>query len=218
MCIRDRLKASLGLEEQDVPGGVEVTGVVASGWLGELLDDALHATVEPVPTPEAFSGKLRPYQERGVGWLGFLGRFGLGGCLADDMGLGKTAQVIASLLVDDVGPTLVVCPVSVLGNWQSELDRFAPELSVLVYHGPGRRRDHDEPFAERAGAADVVLTTYSLVARDTDDLTAVRWGRLVLDEAQNVKNPAAKQTRAVGKLRANRRIALTGTCLLYTSD
>src|SRR5665811_238808 len=101
MCIRDRLKASLGLEEQDVPGGVEVTGVVASGWLGELLDDALHATVERVPTPEAFSGKLRPYQERGVGWLGFLGRFGLGGCLADDMGLGKTAQVIASLLVDD---------------------------------------------------------------------------------------------------------------------
>jgi non-specific serine/threonine protein kinase len=210
--VAELLKASFGLGELDLDDAVEVSDVVASGWLGELLDDALHATVQPVPTPEAFSGQLRPYQERGVGWLGFLGRLGLGCCLADDMGLGKTAQVIASLLVDDVaGPTLVVCPVSVLGNWRSEIERFAPELSVLVYHGPGRRRDHDEPFADRAASCDVVLTTYSLVARDADDLAAVSWGRLVLDEAQHVKNPAAKQTKAVGKLRADRRIALTGT-------
>ncbi|HDH27266.1 MAG TPA: DEAD/DEAH box helicase, partial [Actinobacteria bacterium] len=155
---------------------------------------------------------LRPYQERGVGWLGFLGRLGLGSCLADDMGLGKTAQVIASVLVDDVvGPTLVVCPVSVLGNWRSELERFAPALSVLVHHGPGRQRDYDKPFVERAVTHDVVLTTYSLVARDAGDLTAVNWGRLVLDEAQQVKNPAAKQTKAVARLRADRRVALTGT-------
>lgn len=210
--VAELLKASLGLGESDLPDGVEVTEVIASGWLGELLDDALHATVQPVPTPQAFNGELRPYQERGVGWLGFLGRLGLGGCLADDMGLGKTAQVIASLLVDDVvGPTLVVCPVSVLGNWRSELERFAPELSVLVHHGPGRQRDHDEPFAERAPACDVVLTTYSLVARDAEDLAEVSWGRLVFDEAQQVKNPAAKQTKAVGRLRADRRVALTGT-------
>jgi len=210
--IAELLKASLGLGESNLDDAVEVTEVVASGWLGELLDDALHATVEPVPTPEAFNGVLRPYQERGVGWLGFLGRLGLGSCLADDMGLGKTAQVIASVLVDDVmGPTLVVCPVSVLGNWRSELERFAPELSVLVHHGPGRKRDYDEPFAERAVTHDVVLTTYSLVARDAGDLTAVSWGRLVLDEAQQVKNPGAKQTKAVGRLRADRRVALTGT-------
>jgi len=210
--VADLLKVSLGLGEQDVSDDVEATDVIASGWLGELLDDALHATVEPVPTPEAFNGELRPYQERGVGWLGFLGRLGLGCCLADDMGLGKTAQVIASLLVSDVaGPTLVVCPVSVLGNWRFELERFAPKLRVLVYHGPGRQRDYDEPFAERVAACDVVLTTYSLVARDVDDLAGVSWGRLVLDEAQQVKNPAAKQTKAVGKLRAGRRIALTGT-------
>ncbi|MFV1971390.1 MAG: DEAD/DEAH box helicase, partial [Acidimicrobiia bacterium] len=210
--VAELLKASLGLGEVGLDDAVEVTEVIASGWLGELLDDALHATVEPVSTPEAFNGELRPYQERGVGWLGFLGRLGLGSCLADDMGLGKTAQVIASVLVDDVvGPTLVVCPVSVLGNWRSELERFAPELSVLVHHGPGRQRDHDKPFAERAMTHDVVLTTYSLVARDADDLTAVNWGRLVLDEAQQVKNPAAKQTKAVGRLRADRRVALTGT-------
>ena len=210
--VADLLKVSLGLGESGLDDTVEVTEVIASGWLGELLDDALHATVEPVPTPEAFNGELRPYQERGVGWLGFLGKLGLGSCLADDMGLGKTAQVIASVLIDDVdGPTLVVCPVSVLGNWRSEIERFAPELSILVHHGPGRQRDYDKPFVERALTHDVVLTTYSLVARDADDLTAVSWGRLVLDEAQQVKNPAAKQTKAVGRLRADRRVALTGT-------
>ncbi len=206
------LKASLGLGDELVPEGVDVTDVVATGWLGDLLDNALHATVEPITTPAAFDGELRPYQGRGAGWLGFLGRLGLGGCLADDMGLGKTAQVIASLLDDEVeGPTLVVCPVSVLGNWHSALERFAPALSVLVHHGPGRHRDHEEPFAERAAAHDVVLTTYSLAARDAEDLTAVSWGRFVLDEAQHVKNPAAKQTKAVARLRAERRVALTGT-------
>ena len=210
--VADLLKASLGLSDLALPPDVDIEGVVASGWLGDLLDDALHASVQPVPTPDDFNGELRPYQERGVGWLGFLGRLGLGACLADDMGLGKTAQVIAALLDGEgVGPTLVVCPVSVLGNWRSELERFAPELTVLVHHGPGRHLEHDEPFAERAASYDVVLTTYSLVARDAEDLGALNWGRLVLDEAQAVKNPGAKQTRAVRKLRADRRIALTGT-------
>ena len=210
--IADLLKTSLGLSDIDLPPDVDIERVVASGWLGDLLDDALHASVQPVPTPENFKGDLRPYQERGVGWLNFLGRLGLGACLADDMGLGKTAQVIAALLdADDTGPTLVVCPVSVLGNWKSEIERFAPELNVLVHHGPGRLSDHDDPFAERAAFSDVVLTTYSLVARDFDHLGALTWGRLVLDEAQAVKNPGAKQTRAVKRLRADRRIALTGT-------
>ncbi len=187
--------------------------VVASGWLGRLLDDALGATVAPVPTPAGFDGNLRPYQERGVGWLTFLGRLGLGACLADDMGLGKTAQVIAAILADQAGgPTLVICPVSVLGNWQRELARFAPSLSVLAHHGTGRfGGDHDESFARRAGAHDVVVTTYSLVARDIEELSAVRWARLVLDEAQQIKNPVTKQARAVHRLGADRRVALTGT-------
>ena len=203
----DLLRAGMGLDQLGVDKAVEVVGVDASAvpWLSSLLDDALHATVEPIATPAGFDGELRPYQERGTGWLAFLGRLGLGACLADDMGLGKTAQLIATLLADPVeGSTLVVCPVSVLGNWERELARFAPSLDVHTHHGPDRR---NRAFAGH----DVVLTTYSLVTRDVAQLAAVDWGRLVLDEAQQIKNPGAAQTKAVGQLRARRRIALTGT-------
>ena len=150
----------------------------------------------------------------------FLGRLGLGACLADDMGLGKTAQLIATLLVDPLpDPTLVVCPVSVLGNWQRELERFAATLRVKVHHGNDRLRFHDinlrgDPEDMRAdyrADADVVLTTYSLVPRDLELLQSVRWGRIVLDEAQQVKNPGTAQTKAIRKLEADRRVALTGT-------
>ena len=206
------VRAGLGIDALDAPGGAKVVGVDASGWLGTLLDDAMHSTVDAVPTPDDFVGQLRPYQQRGVGWLAFLGRVGLGACLADDMGLGKTAQVIASILSDRVGgPTLVVCPTSVIGNWEREVHRFAPGLSVMVHHGAGRLRDHDVPFGERAIDHDVVLTSYHLVARDIDDLETVPWGRFVLDEAQQVKNPYTAQARAVHRLQASRRIALTGT-------
>jgi SNF2 family DNA or RNA helicase len=126
------------------------------------------------------------------------------------MGLGKTAQLIATVLADRVdGPTLVVCPVSVLGNWANELERFAPELTVLVHHGPERCRD--EGFAELAAAHDVVLTTYALVSRDVEQLSDTTFARVVLDEAQQVKNSGTRQARAVARLRADRRIALTGT-------
>ncbi len=210
--VTEMLRAGLGLDKLDVSDDVEITGVDATGWLRDLLADALHATVTPVPTPDDFVGALRPYQERGVGWLAFLGRLGLGACLADDMGLGKTAQLIATLIADSVpGPTLVVCPVSVLGNWERELARFAPQLSVLVHHGPDRFTRHRASLPKRARRADVVLTSYSLVARDIDQLVAVPWARLALDEAQQVKNPGAAQTRAVRSIRARRRIALTGT-------
>ncbi len=207
------MKAALGLGSLALPEGLDVVDVDAHGvsWLEALLDDALHSTVAAVPTPAGFEGQLRPYQERGVGWMVFLGRLGLGACLADDMGLGKTAQVIATLLVDPgEGPALVVCPVSVLGNWERELARFAPTLAVMVHHGPARH-DHDEDFGKRAAANDVVLTTYSLLARDRDHLGAVEWSRIVLDEAQQVKNPGTAQTRAAAELRAGRRLALTGT-------
>ncbi|MEO6653283.1 MAG: SNF2 helicase-associated domain-containing protein, partial [Ilumatobacteraceae bacterium] len=121
--VGELVRIGLGIDALDAPNGAMVVGVDASGWLGTLLDDALHATVDPVPTPVGFDGELRPYQERGVGWLAFLGRVGLGACLADDMGLGKTAQVIALMLSDRVdGPTLVVCPTSVLGNWEREVN------------------------------------------------------------------------------------------------
>lgn len=212
---RDLLRSSLGIGEPDaldLPDDVELAGVTATGWLGKLLDGALHQRLEAVPTPDGFEGCLRPYQERGVGWLRFLGSLGLGACLADDMGLGKTAQLVATLLADPpAGPTLVICPVSVLGNWARELERFAPELAVLIHHGAGRHRDHDEPFAERACDHDVVLTTYALAARDSEQLNEVAWERLVLDEAQQVKNPATAQAKAVRQMHAGRRVALTGT-------
>lgn len=207
------LRTGLGLDGLTVGEGIEIGGVSATGWLGDLLDGALHATVAPTPTPDGFEGMLRPYQELGAGWLAFLGRLGLGACLADDMGLGKTAQLIAAVVADasTKGATLVVSPVSVLGNWERELARFAPRLRVLTHHGSDRFTRHRAKLATRAKRADVVLTTYSLVARDIADLEAVRWSRLVLDEAQQIKNPGTAQTRAVQRLRADRRIAMTGT-------
>ncbi|MGC8514035.1 MAG: DEAD/DEAH box helicase [Acidimicrobiales bacterium] len=210
---RDLLKAGLGLGDLDLAAGLEVLDVDATsvGWMRTLLDGALHATVEAVPTPPGFDGQLRPYQERGVGWLAFLGRLGLGACLADDMGLGKTAQLIAAMIADPAGgPTLVVCPVSVLGNWERELARFAPSLRVLVHHG-GARNAGDVALAERAADVDVVVSTYSLLARDREALEGVEWARLVFDEAQQLKNPSAAQTRAAASLKAGRRVALTGT-------
>jgi non-specific serine/threonine protein kinase len=135
----------------------------------------------------------------------------MGACLADDMGLGKTAQLIGAMLADDAnGPTLVVCPVSVLGNWEREINRFAPDLSVIVHHGAGRTREADD-FVSTVEGSDVVLTTFSLLHRDIDTLGAVAWGRLALDEAQQIKNPGTKVARAARALRAPRRVALTGT-------
>jgi len=210
----DVLRAGVGLDQLGADGDVDVVGVNATSveWLDSLLDGALHAAVEPIPTPAGFNGELRPYQERGTGWLAFLGRLGLGACLADDMGLGKTAQLIAAVLSEPAGaPTLVVCPVSVLGNWERELARFAPDLRVLAHHGVDRHRVHRAAFAKRAPKHDVVLTTYSLLARDLEHLVAVDWGRVVFDEAQQIKNPGTAQTKAAQQLRAPRRVALTGT-------
>jgi len=201
------LRAGLGLGQLDSAVEVVDVDVTKAGWLGDLLDGAVHARVAPIATPEGFEGRLRPYQERGVGWLAFLGRLGLGACLADDMGLGKTAQLVATMLGDPAdGPTLVVCPVSVLGNWQRELARFAPSLRVHVHHG-GTRHD----AVDRLDDHDVVLTTYSLLARDLVQLEPVQWGRIAFDEAQQIKNPGAAQSRAARRLRAPRRVALTGT-------
>jgi hypothetical protein len=222
----DLVRAGLGLGSLDADGADdglslgapgagsdgEPTVVVATGWLGRLLAEVHTSSVEPQLTPASFQGELRPYQERGVGWLTFLGRLGVGACLADDMGLGKTAQLIATLLTDPVPePTLVICPVSVLGNWARELERFTPQLTVLTHHGSDRFRDETAPFTERAAASDVVLSTYSLVARDADHLSGVRWGRIVLDEAQQIKNPGTATARAVRQLDSARRVAMTGT-------
>ncbi|MDI6740294.1 MAG: DEAD/DEAH box helicase [Candidatus Edwardsbacteria bacterium] len=197
------------------PSGLPVTGIEASGWIADLLDPSADAAHRPGRQPKGFVGELRPYQLNGLGWLTFLDRFGLGGCLADDMGLGKTVQLIALLLAErehpegKPGPTLILSPMSVVGNWQREIARFAPSLSCLVHHGAERQAGTQ--FAKQASASDVVISTYALAHRDRTHLSRVKWGRLALDEAQNIKNPGAKQTQAVRDLPAQRRLALTGT-------
>jgi superfamily II DNA or RNA helicase len=194
--------------------GVPIVGLSGTSWVGQLLDQAPGAQVEKIEQPPGFLGTLRPYQLRGLDWLSFLNRLGIGGCLADDMGLGKTIQLIALLLHErqpptSVGPTLLFAPTSVVGNWMRELARFAPSLKVLVHHGPDRVRG--DAFVEAAARHDVVVTSYALAHRDVPDLRRPRWHRIALDEAQKIKNPYAASTLAIRALGAPNRVALTGT-------
>jgi hypothetical protein len=204
MSVADLLKLGAGLDSPDID--LPVVGVDATGWLGDLLSGQLDRRVEVVPSPDGLAATLRPYQERGLSWLAFLDGLRLGAVLADDMGLGKTLQTLALLLHDRAAPTLLVCPMSVVGNWQREAARFAPDLTVHVHHGSDRLRD-----AELMRRADLVITTYAVATRDADLLGQVSWRRVVLDEAQNIKNSATKQSVAVRGLPAQQRIALTGT-------
>jgi non-specific serine/threonine protein kinase len=213
------LREALGLSaggSSDVELEVELD---VSGWLGDLLGANGDRKLERIPTPEGFRGELRPYQERGLAWLGFLSSVGLGACLADDMGLGKTIQLLALLLAEREacaggeaerpGPTLLVCPTSVVGNWEREAERFAPELGVHVHHGPAR--PGGAAFTAAAEQSDLVVTTYGIALRDRETLAELEWERIVLDEAQGIKSAEAKQTRAIRTLRARHRVAMTGT-------
>ncbi|KYD21267.1 DEAD/DEAH box helicase [Parageobacillus toebii] len=164
--------------------------------------------------PPSFQGTLRPYQQRGVDWLVFLRRFGFGACLADDMGLGKTIQVLAYLAYvketeQPSTPALLICPTSVIGNWQKECARFTPSLRVYTHHGPNRAKN--EAFCEAASEAHLVITSYNLAHLDQDDLKQIEWHTICLDEAQNIKNAQTKQARAIRQLRGRHKIALSGT-------
>jgi superfamily II DNA or RNA helicase len=210
--VQETLRMALGATS---PNGIELDRLNADGWLGDLVKQLNgQGRVEELGVPGGFRGTLRPYQERGYWWLAFLRRWGLGACLADDMGLGKTVQTLAHILYDramaPVPPVLLVCPTSVIGNWQHESTRFAPGLEVLVHHGSSRAREQAE-FLQAAGRYDVVLTSYSLLQRDFATLNQITWSGVVLDEAQNIKNAEAKQARAARELKAGYRIALTGT-------
>jgi SNF2 family DNA or RNA helicase len=194
----------------------------------EKLNDK--SRLELISDPVRFQGKLRDYQKRGVSWLGYLESLGLNGCLADDMGLGKSAQVIARLLQERevlanskgteiekenaiapaVLPTLLIAPTSVVGNWQKEIEKFAPELRSIVHHGPHRLQDPKKLKAALEDC-DVFITSFTLARKDEKLLGSAAWHRLVIDEAQNIKNPKAAQTKAILKLPANHRLALTGT-------
>jgi len=199
----DALAAGLG------DGVLEVDGVAVNarleGTLAELVE-RLRAASAPhdEAEPSGLRAQLRPYQRRGLAWLSAMSELGLGGCLADDMGLGKTIQVIALHLLRRAGPTLVVCPASLLGNWERELGRFAPGLPVRRYHGGGR---HLTDVADD----EVVLVTYGVVRRDRAALAEISWNLAIADEAQHVKNPLSRSARELRAVPATVRVALTGT-------
>jgi SNF2 family DNA or RNA helicase len=178
--------------------------------------------------PSGLQGELRPYQQLGMSWLWFLRQYGFGAVLADDMGLGKTVQLISYLLkvkndaskelvsVPDPKETkvptkaaLIICPTSVLGNWQKELERFAPEMNVYLHYGSNRLKE--DAFSEKAKDADVVLTSYGLSHLDSEEFESLIWSSIAIDEAQNIKNAQTKQSKAVRRLRGRHHIALTGT-------
>lgn len=170
-----------------------------------------------LPVPAGLHAELRSYQKEGFSWLGFLRRFGLGTCLADDMGLGKTIQFITYLLhlkeneprSAGQAPALLVCPTSVLGNWQKEISRFAPSVNVLLHYGA--RRSSGDEFRAQTEQVDIVITSYATATLDQEMLQSYTWASICLDEAQNIKNAQTKQSLAVRSFPAKHRIALTGT-------
>ena len=189
----------------------ENSGATEIDWVRNLLaglpDERLDETHE---APE-FVGELRHYQRRGLSWLQFLAKLGLGGCLADDMGLGKTATTLAHLL-ERPGPHLVICPLSVVRNWSQESARFTPKLDVTINHGANRKQaDDNSTLFTTDPERQLVITTYGLLPRDLEHLGEIEWSTVVLDEAQMVKNPNTKAARAVRQLRAGQKLALTGT-------
>jgi non-specific serine/threonine protein kinase len=232
-----RLLAGAGIAQGEAAASSDVawSETVAGPWLAKTLaglrDPGGLARVDP---GKALNGTLRPYQQSGVQWLHLLARLGLGACLADDMGLGKTIQVLSLLLVlkketggKEAGarltPSLLIAPASLLANWASEIARFAPGLKAVVVHPSAAtsvsRKDSNRSKGRNEGKsdgvadltdADLAITTYGYLAR-APELEASTWRLVVLDEAQAIKNPSAKQTKLVKRLKADARIALTGT-------
>ncbi|MFN7920908.1 MAG: DEAD/DEAH box helicase [Bryobacteraceae bacterium] len=196
-------------------GKLEISGVEAEGEFGDVLAQIQGTRpFKELAPPPGLNAQLRPYQNRGYSWLDFLSRLGMGACLADDMGLGKTIQTLSLLesrreQQQSQAPVLLVCPTSVVGNWQREAARFTPKLTVMTHHGSDRSRG--DAFLVEAARSDMVLSTYTLLQRDFELLNRVKWEGVILDEAQNIKNASTKQARAARALSAGYRAALTGT-------
>ena len=201
------LRHAVGLEGSPLSGGLTVEG---AGWATDLMARAQDVPTDPVTRPEGLRGQLRSYQAEALAWLGFLDAVELGGCLALDMGLGKTPTVLAHVrrTMGD-GPALVVAPPAVVGNWAAEAQRFTPGLSVLVHHGASRASGTD--LEQSISHADLVITTYGTAVRDIEQLSGITWDRVVLDEAQAIKNPANETAQQLRRLNARTRLALTGT-------
>ncbi|WP_329042504.1 DEAD/DEAH box helicase [Streptomyces sp. NBC_00178] len=213
---RDRKVTPVDALSAVLTGATDVEGrrvqVSATGWLEELrarIADPESSTAQVVGQPAALDADLRDYQLRGLNWLVTMSSLGLGCCLADDMGLGKTITLIALHLHRQeagttAGPTLVVCPTSLMGNWQREIERFAPGTPVRRFHGPSRSLDG-------VAAGEFVLTTYGTMRLDAARLAQASWGMVVADEAQHVKNPRSATARQLRTIGAGARVALTGT-------
>ncbi len=202
--IVDLIKDLIADDLKDLP----VEEVKATGWASALLDQSV--APRQVAVPSTVNATLRPYQRRGLDWLAYMSALGLGAVLADDMGLGKTLQLLALLAHEkSKTATLLVCPMSVVGNWQREAARFVPSLRVYVHHGSDRATGAELEQAVRE--SDLVITTYALMTRDVAALKDLDWRRVVLDEAQHIKNAKTSQARAARSIPADHRVALTGT-------
>jgi SNF2 family DNA or RNA helicase len=214
MSLLDAMKLGLGGETS--AGGLPIDGIESDKWLSSWLKKLEQADkLEQLSQPKGLDGQLRPYQLYGYSWLAFLRKWGMGACLADDMGLGKTIQTI-SLLLHEKGtkkklsaPVLLIAPTSVVTNWEREIGRFAPGLQTYIHRGASRMRG--EEMRDAVKGQDVVLTSYPIARLDAESFQSTKWLAVILDEAQNIKNPEAKQTQAIRKINAEFRIALTGT-------
>ena len=202
----DMLRHALGLEGAAL-GGISIAG---EGWAADLLHAASNVP-DVSTTPVGFEGELRSYQANALAWLGFLDGAGLGGCLALDMGLGKTPTMLANLATTtkEHGPALVVAPPAVVGNWAAEAARFTPGVKVAVHHGANRAKG--AKLTALARKTDVIITTYGTAVRDAEQLSKMEWSKVVLDEAQAVKNPSSETAQQLQRITARTRIALTGT-------
>lgn len=200
----------------DVSTTLPVEEVITEDWLHDWLERFKQpGKVTELSQPSGLHGELRPYQRFGYSWLSFFRQWGLGAVLADDMGLGKTIQTLALLLREKETlksfpvPVLLIAPTSVVTNWEHEVRRFAPGLNTLIHQGSSRLRGED--FYKAIKSVDIVLTSYALARQDAELLQSVRWHMVIVDEAQNIKNPATRQTQVIRQIPAGFRLALTGT-------
>jgi len=210
--LKDLLQQSMGgLQEQGILP-IEITFGKGFEALALILDRS--SQNQSITLPDNLEKVLRHYQIRGVAWLWTLKLASLNSCLADDMGLGKTLQILTLLAkekteIPSKNPSLLICPTAVLENWKQESIRFTPSLSLYIHHGSSRL--HESKLTKEIKKHDLIVTSYALALRDQEELQKVSWNNLILDEAQNIKNPSSKQTQAIKSLRAKFRVVLTGT-------
>ncbi len=209
----DLLQISAGVSKKQ--HGISIKGVETSGWAAEFLESIQQNSLMKIPKiPKNFKGTLRKYQMRGYAWMSFLQKWQIGACLADDMGLGKTPQTLALVMSKwedskSSKPSLLICPTSLIGNWDREVLKFVPKLPIYIHHGSNRKTN--DKFLQQCSEVGLVITSYALVWRDKDLFEKIHFDGIILDEAQNIKNSEAKQTQAIYELKSNYKLALTGT-------